>query len=145
MVEVYTDGSCLGNPGKGGWGAIIKWEDGETQIWGSSTISTNNEMELTAAYNACKELVKNNIQTATIYTDSTYVKNGITIWIKNWIKNGFQTANKKEIKNKNIWKLLYEENEKINNISWVHVKAHNGDYMNERVDTIARNAAINQN
>ena len=145
MVEVYTDGSCLGNPGKGGWGAIIKWEDGETQIWGSSTISTNNEMELTAAYNACKELVKNNIQTATIYTDSTYVKNGITIWIKNWIKNGFQTANKKEIKNKNIWKLLYEENEKIDNISWIHVKAHNGDDMNERVDTIARNAAINQN
>ena len=72
-VVVYTDGSCLGNPGRGGWGVIVQWDDGESQLWGSSPVSTNNEMELTAAFNACQELVKNEIKNGIIYTDSQYV------------------------------------------------------------------------
>ena len=141
QVNVYTDGSCLGNPGKGGWGAIILWEDGESQIWGNSPQSTNNEMELSAAYFACKELVKNNINSAVIYTDSHYVMKGITTWIKNWRKNDYQTAAKKPIKNKQIWILLDEEQRKIDHIEWKYVKAHNGDEYNEKVDKLARESA----
>ena len=141
QVIVYTDGSCLGNPGKGGWGVIIQWKDGETQLWGNSPQTTNNEMELMACYVACKELVKNEIQNVKIYTDSNYVKKGITEWIVNWRKNDYKTAAKKEIKNKDIWKLLDEEQQKIPNIEWEHVKAHNGHEMNERVDKLARESA----
>ena len=141
---VHTDGSCLGNPGRGGWGVIVQWNDGETQLWGSSPESTNNEMELTAAFKACQELVKNNIQDAVIYTDSQYVQKGITIWMKNWRKNGYMTSTKKTIKNREIWVLLDEEQAKIEKIDWRYVKAHNGDVMNERVDKIAREAAENQ-
>jgi ribonuclease HI len=142
VVTAYTDGSCLGNPGKGGWGVIIQWEDGETQLWGNSPHSTNNEMELTAALSACQELVKNNIQDAVIFTDSNYVKRGITEWMPKWRQNKYCGANKKQIKNMEIWKLLDEEQTKIDNIEWKHVKAHNGHPINERVDKIARDAAI---
>jgi len=140
---VYTDGSCLGNPGKGGWGAILKWDDGETQIWGSSPSSTNNEMELSAAYFACLELIKNNINEAEIYTDSHYVKKGITEWIKKWRLNEYKTATKNPIKNQELWKLLDIEQSKLN-IEWKYVKAHNGDIMNEKVDKLAREAAKKQ-
>lgn len=143
-VVVYTDGSCLGNPGRGGWGVIVQWDDGESQLWGSSPQSTNNEMELTAAFNACQELVKNNVKNATIYTDSNYVKKGITEWINNWRKNNYQSSTNKPIKNKEIWKLLDEEQMKIDTIDWRWVKAHNGHPMNEKVDKIARDAAENQ-
>ena len=143
-IVVYTDGSCLGNPGRGGWGVIVQWADGETQLWGNSPKSTNNEMELTAAFNACQELVKNNVQDAIIYTDSNYVKKGITEWMKNWRKNCYMTSTNKPIKNKEIWKLLDEEQEKIKNIDLRWVKAHNGHPMNERVDQIAREAAEKQ-
>jgi len=141
---IYTDGSCLGNPGRGGWGVIIQWRDGETQLWGSSPMSTNNEMELTAIYNACLELVKNNVTNAVIYTDSSYAKRGITEWMPKWRSNGYMSANKKPIKNLEVWKLIDETQKKIENIEWKHVKAHNGDPMNERVDKIAREAAENQ-
>jgi ribonuclease HI len=143
-VEVYTDGSCLGNPGKGGWGAIIKWDDGESQVWGSSAHSTNNEMELTAIYNACLELNKNSVKQATIYTDSNYAKRGITEWMPKWRTNGYKSSANKPIKNMEIWKLLDEEQQKIDHIEWKHVKAHNGDVMNERVDKLARESAENQ-
>ena len=143
-VTVYTDGSCLGNPGRGGWGVILTWEDGETQLWGNSPDSTNNEMELTAAFNACQELAKNNVKDAIIYTDSHYVKKGITEWMKKWRLNNYKTTTNKPIKNMEIWKLLDEEHMKIDNIDWRYVKAHNGDIMNERVDKIARDAAENQ-
>lgn len=142
-VVVYTDGSCLGNPGPGGWGAILKWEDGETQIWGSSPKSTNNEMELSAAYFACLELLKNDITTATIFTDSHYVMKGITQWILKWRKNGYQTATKKPIKNQELWKLLDNEQLKLK-LEWKYVKAHNGHEMNEKVDKLAREAAQDQ-
>ena len=140
-IVIYTDGSCLGNPGQGGWGIIIQWKDGETQLWGNSPQSTNNEMELTAAFNACQELVKNKINNGIIYTDSQYVQKGITEWMKSWRKNGYMSSTKKPIKNQEIWKLLDEEQAKIDHIDWRWVKAHNGDPMNERVDQIARDAA----
>jgi len=143
-IIAYTDGSCLGNPGKGGWGVIILWKDGETQLWGNSPYSTNNEMELTAAFNACQELVKNQIEDAIIYTDSHYVKRGITEWMPKWRKNAYRTSTNKPIKNLEIWKLLDEEQAKIKKVDWRYVKAHNGDVMNERVDKIARHAAENQ-
>lgn len=143
-VIVYTDGSCLGNPGKGGWGVIIEWTDGQTQLWGNSPSSTNNEMELTAAYNACTELVKNNIHNAIIHTDSNYVMKGITEWMIKWKTNGYKSSTNKPIKNIEIWKLLDEEQNKINNLKWVHVKAHNGNIMNEKVDKLAREVASNQ-
>jgi len=141
MIEVYTDGSCLGNPGRGGWGVIIKWDDGETQLCGNSKHSTNNEMELTAVYNACCELLKNDIKNAEIYTDSNYVKKGITEWIIKWRKNEYKGANKKPIKNQEIWKMLDEVHLKFDKIEWIHVKAHNGHVMNERVDKLARESA----
>ena len=143
-IVVYTDGSCLGNPGRGGWGVIIQWKDGETQLWGSSPQSTNNEMELTAAFNACQELAKNEVKNGIIYTDSQYVQKGITIWMNKWRKNSYQSATNKPIKNKEIWRLLDEEQAKIDHIDWRYVKAHNGDIMNERVDKIAREAAEKQ-
>ena len=102
------------------------------------------DRELTAAFNACQELVKNKINEAIIYTDSQYVQKGITQWMKNWRKNNYQTSTKKPIKNKEIWMLLDEEQQKIDNIEWRYVKAHNGNIMNERVDKIAREAAENQ-
>lgn len=143
-VIVYTDGSCLGNPGRGGWGVIIQWDDGESQLWGSSPVSTNNEMELTAAFNACQELVKNEIKNGIIYTDSQYVQKGITQWMNKWRKNNYMSSTNKPIKNKEIWKLLDEESAKIDQIDWRWVKAHNGHPMNERVDKIAREAAEKQ-
>ena len=143
-VVVHTDGSCLGNPGRGGWGVIVKWTDGETQLWGSSPESTNNEMELTAAFNACQELVKNKQHNAIIYTDSQYVQKGITQWMTKWRKNNYMSSTNKPIKNKEIWKLLDEEQAKMEHIDWRWVKAHNGHPMNERVDQIAREAAEKQ-
>jgi ribonuclease HI len=143
QICVYTDGSCLGNPGKGGWGVIIQWCDGETQLCGNSLYTTNNEMELTAAFHACKELVKNNVTNAKIYTDSHYVKRGITEWLPKWKKNNYKSSNNKPIKNMEIWKLLDEEQSKITKLEWEHVKAHNGHPLNERVDKIAREAANN--
>ena len=143
-IVVYTDGSCLGNPGRGGWGVIVQWDDGESQLWGSSPQSTNNEMELTAAFNACQELVKNEVKKGIIYTDSQYVQKGITQWVTKWRKNNYMSSTNKPIKNKEIWKLLDEEQAKIDHIDWRWVKAHNGDIMNERVDKIAREAAEKQ-
>jgi len=143
-IVVYTDGSCLGNPGRGGWGVIVQWNDGESQLWGSSPQSTNNEMELTAAFNACQELVKNEVKNGIIYTDSQYVQKGITQWMNKWRKNKYMSSTNKPIKNKEIWKLLDEESAKIDHIDWRWVKAHNGDIMNERVDKIAREAAEKQ-
>ena len=143
-IVVYTDGSCLGNPGRGGWGVIVLWGDGESQLWGSSPQSTNNEMELTAAFNACQELVKNKVKRGIIYTDSQYVQKGITQWMNKWRKNKYMSSTNKPIKNMEIWKLLDEEQAKIDHIDWRWVKAHNGHSMNERVDQIAREAAEKQ-
>ncbi len=135
-VEIFTDGACSGNPGVGGWGAILRYKVTEKELSGGELNTTNNRMELTAVIEALKALKTTcNI---TLYTDSKYVMNGITEWLDNWKKNGWKTSNKKgEVKNIDLWKALDELVLK-HEIRWVWVKGHAGHIENERVDTLAR-------
>ena len=138
MIKIYTDGSCLENPGNGGWAAIIIINGQKTQIKGSKKNTTNNQMELLAPIEALKKIPKGS--KVQIFTDSKYVKSGITEWIYNWKKNGLKTANKQEVKNKDLWTeldVLANEFE----ISWNWVKAHSTNELNNEVDLIAREAA----
>ena len=138
MITIYTDGSCLGNPGKGGWAAIIIENGKKTHIKGTQKATTNNQMELLAPIKALKKIPKGS--KVQIFTDSKYVKSGITEWIHNWKKNGWITANKKEVKNKELWTEL----DKLSNtfeIKWSWVKAHSSDKLNNEVDLLARNSA----
>ena len=138
MIKIYTDGSCLENPGNGGWAAIIIDGGKKTQIKGSKKNTTNNQMELLAPIEALKKIPKGS--KIEIFTDSKYVKSGITEWIHNWKKNGWKTADKQPVKNKELWEeldLLANEFE----ISWNWVKAHSTDELNNEVDLIAREAA----
>ena len=138
MIKIYTDGSCLGNPGNGGWAAIIIDDNKKIQIKGSKKDTTNNQMELLAPIKALKKIPKgSNVQ---IFTDSKYVKSGITEWINNWKKNGWKTANKKEVKNIELWKELDSLVENFN-IKWSWVKGHSTDQLNNEVDLIAKKAA----
>lgn len=136
-VEIFTDGACSGNPGIGGWGALLRYKDIEKELSGGEIDTTNNRMELTAVLEALKALKTTcNI---TLYTDSKYVMCGITEWLENWKKNGWKTSNKKNaIKNIDLWQQL-DEIIKHHQIRWVWVKGHNGHIENERVDTLARN------
>ena len=138
MIKIYTDGSCLGNPGNGGWAAIIIDDKKKIQIKGSKKDTTNNQMELLAPIKALKKIPKgSNVQ---IFTDSKYVKSGITEWIHNWKKNGWKTANKQPVKNKDLWtELDFLTNEF--KIKWIWVKGHSTDCLNNEVDLIAREAA----
>ena len=138
MIKIYTDGSCLENPGNGGWAAIIIDGGKKTQIKGSKKNTTNNQMELLAPIEALKKIAKGS--EVQIFTDSKYVKSGITEWIHNWKKNGWKTADKQPVKNKELWEeldLLANQFE----ISWNWVKAHSTDELNNEVDLIAREAA----
>ncbi len=138
MIKIYTDGSCLENPGNGGWAAIIIDDGKKTQIKGSKKNTTNNQMELLAPIEALKKIPKDS--EVQIFTDSKYVKSGITEWIHNWKKNGWKTADKQPVKNKELWEeldLLANQFE----ISWNWVKAHSTDQLNNEVDLIAREAA----
>ena len=138
MIKIYTDGSCLENPGNGGWAAIIIDDEKKTQIKGSKKNTTNNQMELLAPIEALKKIPKGS--KIEIFTDSKYVKSGITEWIHNWKKNGWKTADKQPVKNKELWEeldLLVNQFE----ISWNWVKAHSIDELNNEVDLIAREAA----
>ncbi len=138
MIKIYTDGSCLENPGNGGWAAIIIDDEKKTQIKGSKKNTTNNQMELLAPIEALKKIPKGS--KIEIFTDSKYVKSGITEWIHNWKKNGWKTADKHPVKNKELWEeldLLANQFE----ISWNWVKAHSTDELNNEVDLIAREAA----
>ena len=138
MIKIYTDGSCLENPGNGGWAAIIIDDEKKTQIKGSKKNTTNNQMELLAPIEALKKIPKGS--KVQIFTDSKYVKSGITEWIHNWKKNGWKTADKQPVKNKELWEeldLLANQFE----ISWNWVKAHSTDQLNNEVDLIAREAA----
>ena len=138
MIKVYTDGSCLENPGNGGWAAIIIDDGKKTQIKGSKKNTTNNQMELMAPIEALKKIPKgSNVQ---IFTDSKYVKSGITEWIHNWKKNGWKTANKQKVKNKDLWVELDLLSGQFD-IKWSWVKAHSTDKLNNEVDLIAREAA----
>tara|TARA_B100001778_G_scaffold317466_1_gene305183 strand:+ start:137 stop:559 length:423 start_codon:yes stop_codon:yes gene_type:complete len=138
MIKIYTDGSCIGNPGNGGWAAIIIKDGKKIQIKGGIKNTTNNQMELLAPIKALKKISKGN--KVEFFTDSKYVKSGITEWIHNWKKNGWKTSNKKKVKNIELWKeldLLCDEFE----IKWNWVKAHSTDKLNNEVDSIAREAA----
>ena len=138
MIKIYTDGSCLGNPGNGGWAAIIIDDKKKIQIKGSKKNTTNNQMELLAPIKALKKIPKgSNVQ---IFTDSKYVKSGITEWIHNWKKNGWKTANKKPVKNKVLWTELDQMTNEFQ-IKWSWVKGHSTDVLNNEVDLIAREAA----
>ena len=138
MIKIYTDGSCLGNPGQGGWAAIIIKDGKRTHIKGSKKNATNNQMELLATIKALNKISKGNkIQ---IFTDSKYVKSGITEWIHNWKKNGWKTSNKQPVKNKELWTELDILTSKFE-IKWSWVKAHSTDQLNNDVDLLAKEAA----
>ena len=141
LVQIFTDGACKGNPGPGGWGAIMKYGDHMKELNGYSAETTNNIMELTAVIEALKSLTRpcNIILT----TDSNYVKNGITEWIHNWKKKGWKTANKKPVKNKECWLQLDVEVQR-HQIEWKWVKGHSGHPENERADELA-NEAVEDN
>ena len=138
MIKIYTDGSCLENPGNGGWAAIIIDDEKKTQIKGSKKNTTNNQMELLAPIEALKKIPKGS--EVQIFTDSKYVKSGITEWIHNWKKNGWKTANKQKVKNKDLWVELDLLSSQFD-IKWSWVKAHSTDKLNNEVDLIAREAA----
>ena len=134
QIEIYTDGACKGNPGPGGWGALLRSGTHEKEIFGGERHTTNNRMEITAVIESLK-LVKKKSKVC-IYTDSTYVKDGISSWIKQWKINGWKTAAKKPVKNEELWKeldLLVSQHQ----IEWVWVKGHAGDEGNERADALA--------
>lgn len=134
-VIIYTDGACSGNPGPGGWGALLKWGEHEKTLNGGEAETTNNRMELMAAIEALKALKKR--CPVDLYTDSQYVKGGITGWIHNWKRNGWKTAAKKPVKNADLWQDLDEQITR-HDLSWHWVKGHAGVEGNERADELAR-------
>ena len=136
--KIYTDGACTGNPGPGGWGAVIfDQDDKQKNISGSEKNTTNNRMELLAAIMSLKKIKTNS--EVVIFTDSTYVKNGITEWMKNWKKNGWKNSNKKPVKNKDLWVKLDKLCE-ANNVSWKWVKGHSTNEFNNLADELATKA-----
>ena len=139
-VEIYTDGACSGNPGIGGWGAYLKYKDNVKQLSGSAENTTNNRMELVAAIEGLKILKKSS--EVNLYTDSVYLKDGITKWIFNWQKNNWKNANKKDVKNKDLWIQLLEVVNK-HDINWIWVKGHEGNEGNEIADNLATSAISN--
>ena len=138
MIEIYTDGSCLENPGNGGWAAIINDDGKIKKISGSEKNTTNNRMELMAPIAALSKITKK--KKVQVFTDSQYVKMGITNWIHNWIKNNWQTSKKEDVKNKDLWLNLYELTQS-HDVEWHWVKAHAGNTLNEEVDALAKDAA----
>ena len=133
-ITIYTDGACSSNPGPGGWGAVLKSGKHEKEIYGSDPDTTNNKMELTAAIKALSAIKKTSV--VTLYTDSVYVKDGITKWIYNWKKNNWKTAKKQPVKNVDLWKELDKEIQR-HEIKWKWVKGHSGNEGNERADALA--------
>ena len=136
-VDIYTDGACSGNPGPGGWGVLIQYDDKNIELSGGDNETTNNRMELMAAIIALEEINKD--YKINLYTDSNYVKDGITSWISNWKKNSWKTANKKDVKNKDLW-IRLDAAIKGKDISWIWVKGHAGNAGNEQADYLARTA-----
>ena len=135
MIKIYTDGSCLENPGNGGWAAIIIDDGKKTPIKGSKKNTTNNQMELLAPIEALKKIPKGS--KVQIFTDSKYVKSGITEWIHNWKKNGWKTSSKKPVKNKELW-IELDELIARHKITWEWTKGHAGNKYNEKADYLAR-------
>jgi len=137
LIHIYTDGACRGNPGVGGWGALLECDNYKKKIKGASLLTTNNIMELTAVIEALK-LVKKPSKII-ITTDSTYVKNGITDWIYNWKEKGWKTANKKPVKNKELWQIL-DKLSCQHEIEWKWIRGHTGHLGNETADQLANQA-----
>ena len=135
-IIIYTDGACSGNPGKGGWGAILMFKEHEKKISGGLKETTNNQMEIRAVIESLK-IIKKSSQII-IYTDSKYVMDGITKWINGWKKNGWRTADRKPVKNSELWQELDQEVNR-HNIEWRWVKGHSGDKYNDIADELARN------
>ena len=143
-IKVYTDGACTGNPGPGGWAAIIITDDGKNELFGGEKLTTNNRMELTAAIKALEYCSKQDkkqlsLKQIKIYTDSNYVKEGITVWINSWEKNNWKTADKKNVKNVDLWKKL-KELTNSQQIEWNWIKGHSQNPMNELADKLAKGA-----
>ena len=138
-VEIHTDGACLGNPGPGGWGALLRCKGRERELSGSDPDTTNNRMELMGAIMALETLSEP--CTVVLHTDSQYVRHGITQWMPNWVRRGWKTAGGDPVKNRDLWERL-ELATRRHAIDWRWVKGHSGDPDNERVDVLARNAAL---
>ena len=138
MIKIYTDGSCIENPGNGGWAAIIFKNNEKIVITGNKKNTTNNQMELMAAIEALKKIPTG--QKVQVYTDSKYVKLGITEWIEKWAQNNWKTSSKQKVKNLELWTELNEISKK-HKIEWFWVKGHAGNPINEEVDTLAKKAA----
>ncbi len=136
-IEIFTDGACTGNPGPGGWAAILRSGAHEKELFGGERATTNNRMELTAAIRALEALKKPS--EVTLYTDSRYVMDGITKWVHGWKKNGWKTADKKPVKNEELWRAL-EAAAAPHTVTWKWVRGHAGHPENERVDALARSA-----
>ena len=139
MIKIYTDGACKGNPGVGGWGALILQDDKNIELFGGENETTNNRMELMAVIMALKEMSPS--EELTIYTDSTYVQKGISEWIKNWKLNNWRSSNKKPVKNKDLWMQL-DEASYARKINWEWVKGHAGNEGNEKADELANKGVI---
>ncbi|MFM2128669.1 MAG: ribonuclease [Pseudomonadota bacterium] len=137
IVDIFTDGACSGNPGPGGWGAILRWNGNEKELSGGEKETTNNRMELMAAIVALDSLKRP--MAVRLHTDSQYVKDGITQWIDNWKRNGWKTAARKPVKNDDLWKRLDAARAR-HRVSWHWVRGHDGHPENERADELARNA-----
>ena len=140
-IKVYTDGACKGNPGPGGWGVYIQSNDGEKDLYGGNPETTNNQMEMQAALEALKYLKDKN-EVIELYTDSNYLRQGITDWIHKWKLNNWRTAAKKPVANRDLWIEISDLNEKMN-VEWNWVKGHAGDPGNERADQLANMGAEN--
>jgi ribonuclease HI len=134
-VAIWTDGACSGNPGPGGWGAILSYQGREKELCGGEALTTNNRMELMAAISALEGLSRP--CAADLHTDSRYLRGGVTGWINNWKRNGWRTADKKPVKNDDLWRRLDAAVER-HDIDWRWVKGHAGNVMNERADALAR-------
>ncbi|SFI70511.1 ribonuclease HI [Bosea sp. OK403] len=135
IVEVWTDGACSGNPGPGGWGAILSFKGTQKELSGGEAMTTNNRMELMGAISALETLTRP--CTVALHTDSQYLRQGITAWIHGWKKNGWKTADRKPVKNEELWKRLDVALGR-HKIEWKWVKGHAGNEMNERADALAR-------
>ncbi|NJO43145.1 MAG: ribonuclease HI [Cyanobacteria bacterium CRU_2_1] len=150
IQRIYTDGACSGNPGPGGWGTVIYFTDGSVhELGGAATQTTNNRMELQAAIVALEYLLNSEqTQPVTLYTDSEYVKNGITQWVKSWKKKGWKTSTGKAVLNQDLWETLDDLNQQVAkqvaSLEWSYVRGHSGDVGNDRCDTIARAFALGQ-
>lgn len=139
QVEIYTDGACKGNPGVGGWGALLIFKGVEKELWGGEAQTTNNRMELTAAIRGLAELKRS--CDVRLVTDSQYVMQGIQDWMPNWKKRGWKTAAKQPVKNADLWQQLDEQVNR-HNVTWQWVRGHNGHPENERADKLASDAAM---